>query len=257
MNRENDKALYIFRTSGVPALVLLSSAVQVYVEFLDELVTAGTDLTAEDVGCIHLQFTVIFELLSGRTASYNPEQELPTLPVAALNLGNHDPLRRWVRGHHAFIVLVQWQVIFFQCFRRSVEQPGGLDEAAEVLKLLILTLRASLQAFRFTGEFSKEAYAELVRPTLMPPAAPDGMSGLNWRDHQYLLKSFTKLDGCIDSSDSPLRRLYALLKDELRSVYDAHKYVCAHFVGTEVSLVSKTSAVAVIDRLKEQRSRLL
>jgi hypothetical protein len=257
MNRENDKALYIFRTSGVPALVLLGSAVQVYVEILDELVTAGTDLSAECVGCIHLQFTVILELLSGRAASYEPDRELPTLPVAALHLGNHDPLRRWVRGHHAFIIFLQWQVIFFQCFRRSVEDPGGREQAVRLLKLLILSMRASLQVFKFTGEFSKEAYADIVRPTLMPPVAPEGMSGLNWRDHQYLLNSFTNLDAAIGTSDSLLLRLCASLKDEVRSVYDAHKLVCARFVGTEVSLVSKTSAVTIIDRLKEQRSRLL
>ncbi len=257
MNRENDKALYIFRTSGVPAQVLLSSALQVYAQVLDELVVAGTDLSAESVGCIHLQFTVILELLSGRAASYEPDQELPTLTVDALHLGNRDPLRRWVRGHHAFIVFLQWQVIFFQCFRRAVEDPFGREQAVRLLKLLILSMRASLQAFRFTGEFSREAYADIVRPTLMPPLAPEGMSGLNWRDHQYLLNSFTNLDAAIGSSDSLLLGLCASLKDEFRSVYDAHKLVCAHFVGTEVSLVSKTSAVTIIDRLKEQRSRLL
>jgi hypothetical protein len=256
MNRENDKALYIYRTSGVPALVLLSSAVQVYVEFLDELVTAGTDLAAECVGCMDLQFTVIFEWLSGRAAGYDPEQELPALPVAALHLASHEPLRRWVRGHHAFIVFLQWQVIFFQCLRGCAGKPGGREQPAELLKLLILSMRASLQVFKFTGEFSKDAYAEIVRPTLMPPLAPDGMSGLNWRDHQYLLNSFTRLDASVGSDDL-LRRLCASLKDELRRVYDAHRYVCARFVGTEVSLVSKTSAVAIIDRLKEQRSRLL
>jgi hypothetical protein len=257
MNRENDKALYIFRTSGVPALVLLSSAMQVYAEILDELVTAGTDLSAECVGCMHLQFTVILELLSGRAPSYEPDQELPTLAVEALHLGNHDPLRRWVRGHHAFIIFLQWQVIFFQCFRRAVEDPGGREQAARLLKLLILSMRASLQVFRFTGEFSKEAYADVVRPTLMPPLAPEGMSGLNWRDHQYLLNSFTNLDAAAGTSDGLLLRLCASLKDEFRSVYDAHKLVCARFVGTEVSLLSKTSAVTIIDRLKEQRSRLL
>jgi hypothetical protein len=257
MNRENDKALYIYRTTGVPALVLLSSAVQVYSSILDELVIAGTDLSPECAGCMHLQFTVILDLLSGRSASYEPDQAPLALPVSPMRPGNHDPLRRWVRGHHAFIVVLQWQVIFFQCFRRSVESPNGREEAARFLKLLILSMRASLQIFRFASEFSTQAYADVVRPTLMPPLAPEGMSGVNWRDHHYLLNCFTNLDAAVGTSDSLLRSLCTTLKSEVRSVYDAHKLVCARFVGTDVSLVSKTSAVAIIDRLKEQRSRLL
>jgi hypothetical protein len=257
MNRENDRALYIFRTSGVPALVLASSAVQAYVEFLDEIVTAGTDLAAADVGPIQLTFTVIFTLLGGGAPSYDLEQEV-LLPVATLKAESHDPLRRWVRGHHAFMVILQWQIILFHCLRRHVEQFGGDARGCELLKLLILSMRATLQAFRFTAEFTSDAYAQLVRPTLMPPAAPAGMSGLNWRDHQYLLKGLTKLDGSFGSADDVIRGLYAMLKAELRDVYDGHKYVCSRFVGEDaVSLMSKTSAVAILERLKEQRSRLL
>jgi len=256
MNRENDKALYIFRASGIPAWVLARSTTQAYVEFLDELVTAGTDLAAADVGCIQQQFMVMLTLLSGESARYDVEQEA-LLSAPPLDLGRHDPLRRWVRGHHVFMVILQWQVILFQCFRHQVEQFGGGEPGCELLKLLILTLRAALQAFRFTAEFSSDAYAQLVRPTLMPPAAPAGMSGLNWRDHQYLLKSLTKLDDAFGDADGTIRRLYAMLKAELRRVYDAHKYVCARFVGAEASLLSKNSAVGIIDRLKEQRSRLL
>ena len=258
MNRENDKALYIFRTSAVPVWALLNGAVQTYTEFLDELVTAGTDLTGEEVGCIHLQFTVIFSVLSGRIAHYQPEQKPQPLSITPLNSGRHDPLRRWVRGHHAFMVFIQWQVVFFQCFQRSADQPGDPEQACELLKLLILSMRASLQVFRFTGEFSKEAYAEVVRPTLMPPAAPEGMSGLNWRDHQFLLKCFAKSASHVVDSDLRLRGYYAMLKEQMRRVYDAHKYVCARCVGEDAaSLLSKTSAVAIIDRLKEQRLRLL
>lgn len=214
MNRENDKALYIFRTSEVPVWALLNSAVQAYVEFLDELVTAGTDLVGEDVGYIELHFTVIFTVLEGHTARYEPEQKVSALSITALNLEGHNPLRRWVRGHHAFMVLVQWQVVFLQCFRCCLEQPGGAEQACEWLKLLILSMRASLQVFRFTGEFSQEAYTEVVRPTLMPPAAREGMSGLNWRDHPHCLRTRGRTPSSARSEDQ-LSRPCAYLQLEI------------------------------------------
>jgi hypothetical protein len=257
MNRANDKALYIFRASAAPALLLASSAAQAYLQFLDELVTAGTELSSAELGRIHLQFIVIFKLLSGRTAGYELEQEV-LLPVPALPPRSLDPLRRWVRGHHAFMVILQWQVILFQCLRRHVDNRGAGAQACELLKLLILAMRSTLQAFRFTGEFNSDAYARLVRPTLMPPTAPAGMSGLNWRDHQYLLKNLKKLDGGFVGADVTMHTLYGVFKEELRTVYDAHKHVCARFVGNEaISLLSTTSAVTIIDRLKDLRSRLL
>ena len=169
--------------------------------------------------------------------------------------------RRWTSGHHVFMVLVQGLIIALQEVAENI-RIGRIDGAQRWFDLAAALMRGSNAALTFTGDFPYSEYEKRVRPTLIPPTAPPDMSGLRWRDHEYLIRVLVRLRPIFADLDPRLEPWREEFVQALSGSYDAHKTVCAHFVGNDQSSVLMSTrttqpAVSTLDKFKRSRSALL
>ncbi|BAL88454.1 hypothetical protein AMIS_32340 [Actinoplanes missouriensis 431] len=249
-NRDNDQAFGIVRVDGDRPALFVHTVLKGYEALLADTSEGGTDLTGEQWRTLREALGVMLEQPpQDRLAQqWQPMPRRRDQPPSAA-------LRRWVRGHRLFMVLIQGLV------QASGELAGQLRagdrQPVAALERAILLMRASEVALRFAGDFSIADYDAVVRPTLMPPHSPPGMSGLHWRDHEHLIANLAAARDLLAGVDPALTEMRATFRRAYAEVYDAHRFVCARFVGEEsASLLmakSKQSAVAVLDRYKQAR----
>jgi hypothetical protein len=170
-----------------------------------------------------------------------------------------DAERRWVIGHHIFMLISEFMVIAAN-FLATASPEDDRDTKSNALSALVALLRGASAAFRYACDFGTDAYNEVIRPSLAPPVAPEGMSGLNWRDHVHLMSTLKRVRGHFPAHGDELDGTRSELRAAYEGMYLAHTHVCQHFVGSEepsLSLSAKTrSAVDALDRLKRGRSTL-
>lgn len=254
-NRDNDQSFDIVRVDGERAAILLHSTLNGAELLLDDALRSGTNLDTEHWRALQHGFAALIGHLAGFPVS-SPEAGAGPGPRHADGRA-HDALRRWVRGHRIFMVLIQGLVIAVNELTDAVAQTAT-DRAAESLDLALSLMRASEAALRFAGDFTPDEYEALVRPTLMPPAAPPGLSGLHWRDHEYMVKRLVEARQLLSEVDPSLVPLRARFREAYAAAYDAHRFVCARFVGEDVGSLlmtpkSKQSAVGVLTQYKRVR----
>ena len=101
---------------------------------------------------------------------------------------------------------------------------------------------------------------------MQPPHLEPKFSGLQSRDHRYLLEVLSDLRGLLvqkkpsgeSGATSSAAASYKNFLDEMRNAYDEHKYVCERFGGdTEPSLRmnpnSQISSTSILERFKVRR----
>jgi hypothetical protein len=262
-NRSNDEAFGIVRVRGDVTAILVHSTLHGFVALLEEAIAGGTNVSAEDWGKLRSAFALLFHILKCGSVDGFATLDSGAAPLAMPPAAEeqHSALSRWIRGHHMFMVLIQGLVTSFSSFQREV-QAGRIDQARDSLRAATCLMVASGVALRFTGDFKYSAYEREVRPTLMPPIAPEGLTGLYWRDHEYLIAFLTKARALFTSLDPSLREQLHSFHEALKETYDSHKVVCASFVGTErPSLLMATrtqkSAVETLDHFKRVRLNLV
>jgi hypothetical protein len=258
-NRANDLAFHIVRVEGNTLPLLVHSTLQGLVALLDEALTGGTDLEPRQWGKLRWAFSTLFHALAGRWEE--PAPAPPLKPPLKIEEGERDALRRWTRGHYVFMVLVQGLVVVLNGFRRELES-ANLTGARAALGMATVLMWGAESALRFTGDFTFNAYEKSVRPTLMPPVAPPGMSGLRWRDHEHLVEVLSSLRPVFLNLDPSLQQQRDEFHAAMSHAYESHKFVCSSFVGTERTSLLMTertekSAVEVLDHFKRVRLHLL
>jgi len=262
-NRSNDKAFGIVRVRGEVMPLLVNSALQGFVALLEEAIAGGANVSAEHWGKLRGAFSLLFHILrNGSVDDFaSPDSVAASIEPPQAAEEQHSALSRWIRGHHMFMVLIQGLVTAFSSFQREVAA-GQLGQAKNSLRAATCLMVGSGVALRFTGDFQYSDYEREVRPILMPPIAPEGLTGLYWRDHEYLMKFLTKMRPLFTSLDPSLREELHSFHEALKKAYDAHKVVCASFVGTEQpSLLMATrtdrSAVDTLDHFMRVRLNLV
>lgn len=258
-NRANDIAFGIVRTDGPPTAVLVDAALAALSGVLDLAADRGIGLDRRDWTDLVNGFdTVLAWLADPDTVPARPS--VPAAPEIR-EVRPDDALRRWVRGHHVFMVFAQGGAMA----ARSLSQCAGAEDkdGAVVAASIATTLMGSSRAaLRFAGDVTNLAYQSEIRPTLMPPVAPPKMSGLRWRDHEALVRQLAAArDGFAWLSRSHPELLQGF-RAELETAYLAHRGVCESFVGTESPSLLATSrsgrsAVGVLDQFRELRLQLL
>lgn len=262
-NRANDQAFGIVRVSGDRLGVLRHSTLRGYQILLRELFSSGTDLSATKLDWLHLAFVRLLALHGGTDDAVDakiavePHASGPCPPPA----DSTHALRRWTSGHHVFMVLVQGLIIALQEMAENI-RIGRIAGAQRSFDLASALMRGSNAALTFTGDFPYSEYEKRVRPTLIPPTAPPDMSGLRWRDHEYLIRVLVRLRPIFAELDPRLEPWREEFLQALTGSYDAHKTVCAHFVGNDQSSVlmsnrTTQSAVSTLDKFKRSRSALV
>ncbi|WP_330177301.1 hypothetical protein OG875_29615 [Streptomyces sp. NBC_01498] len=258
-NRDNDLAFGIERHHGDPLALFVAAVLNAQLGILEIAEERGTGLDESAWYDLVAGFDVLVRWPAAPTRLPAP------LPVPACPPSGApealDGLRRWVRGHHVFMVLAQGGALAVNSLRAAAE--AGDEEtaatAAGVAARIMWGCRASL---RFAGDASPDQYQAEIRPTLMPPVAPPQMSGLRWRDHEALV---TALTGSSDAWSWLAERRPEPLEEfrtALDATYDAHKGVCGHFVGRQSPSLLATSrshrpAVGVIEQFRRLRAGTL
>ncbi|GAA2991021.1 hypothetical protein [Streptomyces fulvorobeus] len=162
--------------------------------------------------------------------------------------------QRWIQGHRLFFALTQATVIALRHALRAPSPAGsalGLESAAHFL-------RASASALRITASFDAQAYHDTVRPSMAPPQAPRGFSGLWSADHRVLVQSLREWGLAAPARSSILRPAHRRLVEVLTDVHHAHVGVCSRFVGSGPSLLRGAEpGVQVLDRLCQRRRTAL
>lgn len=145
--------------------------------------------------------------------------------------------RRWILGHHLFATLTQGLIFASQALARAL-RAGLSQEIRRWVDLASSLFRGSAAAMQFTGDFPVEEYQDVIRPSMMPPAAPICLSGLMSADHRLLVKTLHDMRPALQAlwEQEPLR--HEVLREELAAVYDQHIHVCQRFVGNEPSLLT-------------------
>lgn len=258
-NRDNDEAFGIERHQGQPLALFLTALLAAYQGALDIVDDQGTGLDADD----WQELVAGFDVTACWTASPRREIGLLTAPPAdgVRRTLPMDGLRRWVRGHHVFMVFAQGCALAVSAMA-AAEADGERDTAAAAAAVATRLMRASRAALRFAGDATDTQYQAEIRPTLMPPVAPPQMSGLRWRDHEALVRVLTGAGSAWASLGAERPELLEAFRDALDAAYDAHKGVCGHFVGGEspsllATARSQRPAVGVIGQFHRMRAGLL
>lgn len=164
-----------------------------------------------------------------------------------------DALRRWVHGHRLFFALIQAAIVALNQATRTPGPvcPRGTASAAAFL-------HAGAEALRLTASFSPADYAETVRPSMEPPHAPQGFSGLWSADHRALvtrLRLWGQSHRMTCTSDC---REHRSLREAVADSYAAHLGVCERFVGSRPSLLGgANSAPVTLAALATHRRRFI
>lgn len=258
-NRDNDLAFGIVRTRGPVTELLVDAALAALIGILEVAEEHGSDLdeTAWE------RFLGGFDALFGWLA--DPHAAPRVLPVPAVGPPgppvHQDALRRWVRGHHVFMVFAQACALATACLRDSAAR-GDLPGAEASAGAAVALMRGCQGALLYAGDANREQYNQQIRPTLMPPVAPPKMSGLHWRDHEVLIAGLAGSRDAWEWLAGQGSTQPAAFRAALGEAYDSHIGVCEHFVGdASPSLLaaegSSRSAVGVIGQFRTIRLRSL
>jgi hypothetical protein len=254
---EHDTYCEIDRVEGEALPIVLRSILQVYQGLLEETQAAGTSLGPALWSQLRLAFDSMLHYLADQPLLLERNQSRYSPPSYRQARQPVDPLYRWRLGHHVFLVVIQNLIIACNCFEDAI-MSDQQEEAQAALGLATTLMQGAQAALRFTGDFAPEEYEEIVRPSMMPPQSPPGLSGLLSIDHQHLVKTLVRLKPMFLNLTPPLQAQHALFVQALDETYEAHKFVCARFIGEEQPSLrmrpdSEKSALSVLDQFKQTR----
>jgi hypothetical protein len=246
----------IVRVSGEPASIFIRGILQANLILFEELSQGGTSLAGDKLDQIDRAFAAVLSFLSASGSA-------PARRIGAWNsapVKGYDPLRRWVRGHHIFVMLTQGLILSLQDIEGALNE-GRTDDVAAALELATVLMEGSAIAFQFAADFAPAQYRDTVRPTMMPPLAPEGLSGVLSADHRYLQQVLNRLKPRLKQVQLVEADRYRRFVAAFQQAYDDHIHVCSRFVGSrEPSLLMKPgddkSAVQQLEHFKRLRMKV-
>ncbi len=156
-----------------------------------------------------------------------PIEALAPCPAPGWRDG-YDPAERWLIGHQLFFALIQGAIAGLNCFSSAWSERAG-PAANEGLELAAAFMRSSAAAMKFASDFDVADYDRIVRPDMAPPRVRQGFSGLQTRDHAYLVRLFGALKPVFAVDEQlPAQREFV---EAVVSAYAAHEFICSRFRG--------------------------
>jgi hypothetical protein len=148
-------------------------------------------------------------------------------------------VRRWKGGHHAFhVLLVAMNTRLDQA--SELLDRGEHDAAAPLLDELARLYQAATALMRYASDFRAADYETLVRPSMMPPFASPGFSGLANQDHAIMLDRMARLRAAVardEEASAPVKAAGARLTLAQKDNRASHMLVCRRFVPDGQSLL--------------------
>jgi hypothetical protein len=246
---EHDRYFQVARSTGGPADGFTAGLASAQLVAYENCLDMGVTLLAEPEW--NLLFGGLQALL--RVAGEEPEAAgrpsgcAPALPSATGWLAGYDPGRRWLVGHQLFFALIQGVIVGMNCFAGAM-LAGDTAEADEGLKLATAFMRSSAAAMKLTSDFAPDDYERTVRPAMAPPEVRAGFSGLQTRDHSYLVRLFGTLKPIFTTPGYPSGAHRDFIESVV-SAYAAHEFICLRFRGD----VLPSLRMAAASRGKTQR----
>jgi hypothetical protein len=218
---EHDRYFQVRRSARGPAHRFVAGLLLAHLAAYEDCLDMGVTLLAEPEW--NLLFAGLDSLLRG--AGGGP----PALPAPAGWRAGYDPARRWLTGHQLFFSLIQGAIVGLNCFANAMTA-GQKAEANEGLRFAAAFMRSSAVAMKLASDFAPEDYERTVRPDMAPPQVRAGFSGLQTRDHTYLVRLFGALKP-VFLTLGPTGTAQTELIDSVVSAYAAHEFICSRFRG--------------------------
>ncbi|MCA1568221.1 MAG: hypothetical protein LC803_21770 [Acidobacteria bacterium] len=236
--------------------VITKATLCAYEALLKDALTGGSSLTPKQWGDLHTAFRSLLHLIGQNEPVTKNWANQKIMNGSHSVLDDRGAIRRWVQGHHVFLILIQGLIISLNCFE-SAFNDGVLEESLSALELATVLMDGSSAALHRAGDFSPLVYDKSVRPTMMPPNVLPGMSGILARDHRHLIQLLHSQRPLYGTLEPPLRQKYDEFVAAFGCAYEAHKLVCAHFGGGErpslLNEKAQQSGVELLEELKHSR----
>lgn len=171
--------------------------------------------------------------------------------------------RRWLRGHHIFLVITQALVVALDDLATTMRGAGD-DAAARIQALATFAALIDLSSdtMSLTGDFAPPIYDGVIRVAMAPPFMPEGFSGVFSSDHRHLVRRLREERPMFEALRDGLPGAHADAVASMIRLYDNHKQVCSRFIGVDqgsllMSAASGETAVDQLDKFKRSRLRSL
>lgn len=253
----HDEYCRIKRVADTDTLhVITKATLCAYEALLKDALTSGSSLTPKQWGDLHTAFRSLLHLMGQHEPVPKSWVNQEIMNGSHSGLDQRGAIRRWIQGHHVFLILIQGLIISLNCFESACND-DVLEEGLSALELATALMDGSSAALHHAGDFPTSVYNETVRPTMMPPNVLPGMSGILARDHRHLVKLLHSQRPLYGALEPALRQKYNEFVAAFGCTYEAHKLVCAHFGGRErPSLLNdkaQQSGVELLEELKHNR----
>jgi hypothetical protein len=253
----HDAYCRIERTKDAGLHVLVGAILQSYEESLHDVLSGGSSLSSREWMALPYALESLLDYIRRHVIDDGDAGDVPRLAVAYDDAVTADPLERWIVGHHVFLVLIQGLIVSLNCFQ-STHAGHDAAGAEEALDLAAVLMNGASTALRCAGDFPRSSYDATVRPTMMPPHVPPGMSGVLARDHTHLVKTLHGQRASFAALEPPLSAAYERFAAAFAETYDCHKLVCAHFGGGErASLLNGDAPETGIEALEAMKQTRL
>ena len=230
---EHDRYFDVGRTGGDAAQGFSAGLVLAYLSAYENCLSMGVTLLGDrEWRQLFGGLGLLLEVAGGAGGRAGTDLPAVALPAPLEPTGwrdAYDPPMRWLVGHQLFFALIQGTIVGLNCFARAAAVEA-IPEADEGLALAAVFMRSSAAAMKFASDFAPGDYETTVRSDMAPPKVREGFSGLQTRDHAYLVRTF----GAVKPALAPLAGRSEAHGDFVESVvsaYAAHEYICARFRG--------------------------
>jgi hypothetical protein len=170
-----------------------------------------------------------------------------TSAVDRLTDAQRDAVTRWKLGHHLFHLLLATMNTHLDAALRQLDERQWRSAASTMLELARL-YDAATSAMRYTAAFPRAEYQSLIRPSMMPPFASPGFSGVHNPGHTTMLASLRALRSLYQvrraEAPEPVHAAWRRLFDAQRLNRHNHMHICQQFVHNGRSLLQEYYAAA-------------
>jgi hypothetical protein len=157
-------------------------------------------------------------------------------------------VRRWTLGHQIFhYYLVAMITILDEL--NDLDAPSE-ERSAQLLRDLAELFGATAASMKYASNFDRDVYDRVIRPTMAPPIAKPGFSGLLNVDHERMMALLVPVPDALkrrfgeetSSWPAPIAEAWhALVDAEQQARYD-HGFVCRRLVVEGPSLLRQHMA---------------
>lgn len=230
---EHDRYFEVGRTGGDAAQGFSAGLVLAYLSAYENCLSMGVTLLDDrEWRQLFGGLAMLLEVAGGSVVHGGTGMPAAALPAPLKPTGwrdAYDPPMRWLVGHQLFFALIQGTIVGLNSFTQAAAVEA-IPEADEGLALAAVFMRSSAAAMKFASDFAPGDYETTVRPAMAPPKVRAGFSGLQTRDHAYLVRTF----GAVKPALAQLAgrsEAHGEFVESVVSAYAAHEYICARFRG--------------------------